>query len=207
MKIIKQFKELISNYTNDPYRIAKLSEEVIRNYREEGRYYHNIKHLESLLSSLECIKNDIQDWEAMLFALVYHDYIYDSMSKENEEQSAMLALQRMEEIYVPEHIQQRCYQIIIATKTHTLSAIHDINLFTDADIAVLGSDWNAYENYAKAIRQEYAIIPKDKYREGRKKVLQHFLAMEVIYKTEYFKTMYEARARENIQREIELLST
>jgi len=207
MKVIKQFKELLSHYTNDPYRIARLLEEVMRSYREEGRYYHNLKHLESLLSSLEYVKDDIQDWEAMLFAIVYHDVVYDSTSKENEEQSANLALQRMEEIHVSKDTQQRCYRIIMATKKHTLSSVHDINLFTDADIAILGSGWIVYEGYAKAIRQEYAVVTDTDYREGRKKVLLHFLSMEHIYKTEYFQAMYETKARENIQREIELLST
>ena len=43
------------------------------------------------------------------------------------------------------------------------------------------------------------------YKPGRKKVLQHFLDMENIFKTEYFRNKYENTARTNIRKELSQL--
>jgi predicted metal-dependent HD superfamily phosphohydrolase len=91
----------------------------------------------------------------------------------------------------------------MATKGHTFSDDPDTNLFTDADLSVLGKPWPTYEAYFKNVRKEYAIYPDFLYKPGRKKVLQHFLTMPRIFKTEYFYDAYESNARENITRELE----
>ena len=59
---------------------------------------------------------------------------------------------------------------------------NDINLFTDADLAILGAEPEIYKNYAAAIRQEYSVFPDPIYIPGRKKVLLHFLKMERLFK-------------------------
>lgn len=56
-------------------------------------------------------------------------------------------------------------------------------------------------NYTKQIRKEYSIYPDFLYKPGRKKVLEHFLQLENIFKTDYFKTKYEVQARKNIESE------
>ena len=57
----------------------------------------------------------------------------------------------------------------------------------------------------KNIRKEYAIYPDMLYNPGRKKVLQHFLTMDTIYKTAVYRDRYEQKAKENLQRELELI--
>jgi predicted metal-dependent HD superfamily phosphohydrolase len=52
------------------------------------------------------------------------------------------------------------------------------------------------------VRREYSIYPDLLYKPGRKKVLQHFLNMEHIFKTIHFYTLYEQNARNNLNREI-----
>ncbi|MNJ03033.1 hypothetical protein D3C73_1632060 [compost metagenome] len=56
------------------------------------------------------------------------------------------------------------------------------------------------------MRQEYAIYPDLVYNPGRKNVLLHFLAMDRIFKTDYFFEKYEKPARENLRKEAELLA-
>jgi predicted metal-dependent HD superfamily phosphohydrolase len=81
----------------------------------------------------------------------------------------------------------------------------DTNLFTDADLSILGQPWETYLAYAQNVRKEYGQYPKIIYRSGRKKVLRHFLEMERIFKTEYFFEKYEICARKNIEQELENL--
>lgn len=82
----------------------------------------------------------------------------------------------------------------------------EINLFTDADLSILGSVQSVYVNYAKQVRQEYSIYPDFMYRPGRQKVLNHFLQMKKIFKTDVFFNKYEAQARINLQHESALLT-
>jgi predicted metal-dependent HD superfamily phosphohydrolase len=95
--------------------------------------------------------------------------------------------------------------MILATKEHQRSD-DETNLFTDADLSVLGADRETYLLYVQQIRAEYSIYPDILYNPGRKKVLEHFLNMENIFKTNEFRTKYESAARKNLEAEIRLLT-
>lgn len=95
--------------------------------------------------------------------------------------------------------------IINATKKHDVHTDADINYFTDADLAILGSAENDYKTYFLKIRKEYRWYPDLVYNPGRKRVLQHFLSMERIFKTEYFFNKFESQARKNLGMELHFL--
>ena len=76
----------------------------------------------------------------------------------------------------------------------------------DIDLQILGSDAETYDRYAAAIRQEYAHVGDDDYREGRRLVLSAMLAADPIYVVPGFRDEFEARARMNMQRELEALA-
>ena len=203
--IEKVFTNLTRQYTSDDKLINKLWNEILTAYSKSNRYYHTLQHLESLLRYLEDVKHQITNWNAVLFALYYHDIVYNVLKHNNEEKSAALASKRMTEIDVDADTLNKCTNIILATKKHLWNEDNDLNLFTDADLSILGADWNDYETYLKQIRKEYTIYPDIIYNSGRKKVLQHFLSMETIYKTEYFYKKFETKARQNLQGELKLL--
>jgi len=71
---------------------------------------------------------------------------------------------------------------------------------------VLGADAETYQQYTQQIRKEYGIYPNIVYNPGRKKVLQHFLSMPHIYKTEVFYNRYEKQARVNLAWELNMLN-
>ena len=77
--------------------------------------------------------------------------------------------------------------------------------FLDADISVLGWDWERYEQYSRWIRKEYAVVPAILYRSGRKKVLQHFLNKPFLFQTKYYQSRLEEQARANLKQELSLL--
>lgn len=205
MILEKIFKTLASQYTSNAKLIDDFWNEIEKKYTGSKRHYHNLQHLETMLHLLNEHKTQISDWDCILFALFYHDVIYDVLKKNNEEKSAALAETRLKEIQFPENKIALCVQHILATKAHNLSGNADTNLFIDIDIAILGFDWETYQKYAQNIRKEYAIYPDFMYNPGRKKVVNHFLTMKSIYKTASFKEFYEAKARENMSQELKLL--
>jgi predicted metal-dependent HD superfamily phosphohydrolase len=199
------FINLLSNYTDNKLVINVLWNEVVKNYSSKKRHYHTLNHLENLLNQLTEIKGEIENWNAVLFTLYYHDIIYNSLKSDNEEKSAVLAAQRMKEIAVDQELIELCQNQILATKTHVKSLNNDTNYFTDADLSVLGQPWEIYQKYYEDVRKEYAIYPNLIYNPGRKKVLTHFLSMDKIYKTDYFIDKFEAQARINLQKELVIL--
>jgi predicted metal-dependent HD superfamily phosphohydrolase len=199
------FIQLIASYTNDNKLVNKLWQEIETNYTHKKRHYHTLTHLENLYIQLFEIKHLITNWQTILFSLFYHDVIYNTLNQNNEEQSAILAEKRMKEIFVPTSIIENCKSQILATKSHTFSNDADTNYFTDADLSILGKPWNEYAEYYKNVRKEYSIYPSLIYNPGRKKVLQHFITMNKIYKTEYFYSKFEEQAKQNLQAELELL--
>lgn len=196
------FIELAHRYTKDEDRIARLWNEIESRHSESKRYYHTLDHLRHLLGQVLEIKDQIDDWDTLLFTLFYHDVVYNSSKSDNEEQSALLAEKRMEELSVPNEMIEMCVEQILATKSHEISKNADANLFTDADLSILGQPWDVYSEYAKNVRKEYAQYPKLIYAAGRKKVLRHFLGMDRIFKTDPFFEKYEEQARRNLVREL-----
>lgn len=198
----QSFTRLAGLYTADSAIINRLWTEIETAYSHPKRHYHTLQHLENLLTQLQEVKPQISDWDTVLFALYYHDIVYKATRKDNEEKSAELARKRLEELQYPADKIARCVAHILATKTHALSEDTDTNLFTDADLGILGADTQTYMRYAAQVRQEYAIYPDFMYNPGRKKVLQHFLRMEHIFKTEYFREKLEGQARRNMELEL-----
>lgn len=206
-QIIKEtFVELLTNYTDNGRLIHEFWTEVETNYSKHERHYHTLWHLEHLLEVVTDIKIHIHDWNTFLFTLYYHDIVYDASRSDNEEESARLAEKRMLQIAVSNNMIERCKTQILATKSHSESRDSDTNYFTDADLSVLGQTWETYSNYLNNVRKEYSIYPDNIYNTGRKKVLQHFLAMDRIYKTDFFFTIFEQQAKKNLQTELKLLN-
>lgn len=199
------FIQLLRRYSSDTSLMLKYWHELEEAYSQKGRHYHTLAHLENMLVELNDIKPNIQDWDAILFSLYYHDAVYNVLKSDNEEQSAELAQKRLKAIDVPNHIIDTSYKQIIATKKHSLSTHSDTNYFTDADLSILGKDPETYTRYTQQVRKEYGIYPDLLYKPGRKKVLRHFLDMERIFKTDYFFTKYESAAKQNLSKELETL--
>jgi predicted metal-dependent HD superfamily phosphohydrolase len=196
--------ELIRNlqlYTTDGGKILSAWAEVEKSYSAPSRHYHNLTHLDNLLIELTPFKSRFDHWEAVVLAVVYHDIIYSVLKGNNEEKSAVVAEKRLSAMAVPNGIMSQCQQLILATKKHKASDTQT-NLFTDADLSILGADAEAYKVYARQVRSEYSIYPDLIYYPGRRKVLEHFLAMDNIFKTGEFRDRYEMKARSNLRAEL-----
>lgn len=205
MTIRDYFIETIRHYEGEQSIIYPLWEEIEAAYTAPGRHYHNLEHLEHMLAALLRAQPAEKDRDVLVLALCYHDIVYDPLQHNNEALSADLAVQRLSALSIHKTKVEQVRRLILATQGHTLSDDALVNLFTDADLSILGTNAVTYKQYATAIREEYAVVPDVLYLPGRKKVLEHFLAMPQIYKTDFFRTQYEAQARINLREEGEAL--
>lgn len=133
------FQSLVENYTNNHLITEKLWNEILKNYSHKNRHYHTLQHLENLLLKINPIKEKFQNWNMVLFALFYHDMIYNSLKSDNEERSADFARERLTSLNISSKEIEICSEIILSTKNHTFSSNSDINYFTDADLICIRS--------------------------------------------------------------------
>jgi len=204
--IEKRFKNLLNKYTSDKKQIDQYWLELEKSYNFKSRYYHNLSHINELLQFYDKYEHELIKKNVVLFAIFYHDIIYDIKKKDNEKQSAEFAKNSLKDLNIKQEIINFCYDYILATKKHNIdSSDTDLAYFLDFDMAVLGKDWEDYHIYTEKIRKEYQIYPSILYKKGRKKALESFLQTEQIYKTDAFFKLFEEQARKNIQKEINLL--
>jgi predicted metal-dependent HD superfamily phosphohydrolase len=202
--LIDTYTQLAQPFTDNGALVQRHWQQLQKNYGSRKRHYHNLRHIEDLLAHIEWARPQINDYPATLFAVFYHDAVYNVLKQDNEQKSAELAIAHLSQMGVPLAIQQQCAKLILATRHHAESDDGDCDHFTDADLAILGSPPERYRAYAAAIRKEYAVYPDFLYNPGRKKVLAHFRAMGRIYKTGLFYDRFEAQARQNITWELGL---
>jgi predicted metal-dependent HD superfamily phosphohydrolase len=202
MELKDTFCGLVMKYANDQDKAKMLWQEIEVKYSAKKRYYHNLAHLQHMLNVLEPVLNHIDDTDSLLFALFYHDFVYDATSKQNEENSAKAATERLQAIGFPTESIALCSQHIIATKKHEAVTNAATNLLLDADLSILGSTKEEYDAYCHNIRKEYSLYPDLVYKPGRAKVVRYFLEMDYIFKTEYFREMFESSAKNNLKREL-----
>lgn len=183
-----------------------IAENLIIRYAEQHRAYHTLQHLQECFSQFELAKDQCDHPDEVALALWFHDAIYDTRAQDNEEKSAELAV----EVLVAHKLMpikiERIRKLILATKHQAVAEGKDTAILLDIDISVLGADAARYSQYETQIREEYCWVPAPLYKQGRRKVLQQFLAHPSIYASEFFRTKYEEQAKINLLRTLTALA-
>lgn len=181
-------------------------QEVLASYAEPTRFYHTELHLAEMTVFLAEHRAALASYENLLFACLYHDAVYEATKSDNEEQSAARWRVDAQRLGLGPEQTEQVLILIMATKKHQpADGSFDMQLFLDADLAVLGSDRFRYRRYLIAIRREYAHVAENAYREGRIAVLKKFLTRAQLYFSDYARERHETQARKNLEAEIRML--
>jgi predicted metal-dependent HD superfamily phosphohydrolase len=185
---------------------------LISCWSEPQRRYHTVDHLVAVLDRVDELAahvrglDTIVDIDAVLLAAWFHDAVYRPDRSENEERSAHLAELALSEAGVPPDRTAEAARLVRLTVSHDPEpGDADGELLCDADLAVLAGTPSEYARYAAAVREEFAFVPDDRYREGRADVLRQLLGMPRLFRTAYAREHWEGIARRNLETEIELL--
>lgn len=195
-----------ANYGASPAEVEAAFALLVQKYSEPRRAYHNLSHIHALVQHAESFRHELQDYDAVAFAIWFHDAIYNPRKGDNEEKSAELAAEMLRKLSLPRTTIAAVEQMILATKKHELlNDSADLKLFLDFDLSILGTSEEMYQRYSQAIRKEYSWVPYFLYRKGRKKVLESFLTREQLYFSDVMKARLENQARRNIESELRQL--
>jgi predicted metal-dependent HD superfamily phosphohydrolase len=190
---------------------GKLRDELVRAYAAPERHYHNLAHIEAMLSLMRSCENTLSDLQSVEAAIWFHDAAYDTRRHDSEEKSAELAASRLLGLLNPDRI-ALIARMIRATAGHQVpdgldeAQQRDCALFLDMDLSILGSTRDVFASYENAVRREYGWLPDALWRDGRRKVLQSFLDRPAIYASPQFHASHEAVARANLTRSLESLA-
>ena len=175
---------------------------LIECYSEPHRKYHTMQHLQECVTHLEQVRTFAERAEEVELALWFHDAIYNTRKKDNEERSAEWARDSALAAGLSGDQASRVYQFVMATVHDAVPVGRDAAILVDIDLAILGSGVARFDEYEVQVREEYSWVLGPLYRAGRRKILQEFANRESIYSTEYFRVNYEAQARSNIARSL-----
>lgn len=214
-KLGKIFEWHLSAINNaiEPVILKALWQDIAMRYNETQRVYHSLQHIRQLFRQFEQVKHHLNELHIIALALFYHDVIYEPTCVDNELKSAEYAVEALSSYLTAEQCQY-IYALIMMTASHQIDQIDELiepDKYSDAayllgmDLSILGASWSEYEQYAQAVRQEYAHISNVDYHVGRVKVLKKLLGHPTLYLTDYYHSRLEEQARENIKREIKIL--
>ncbi|MDZ7880313.1 MAG: hypothetical protein U5L45_21735 [Saprospiraceae bacterium] len=203
LKII--FFKRLSKYTDNTTFINHTFTDLLNDYTSEKRHYHDLSHINNLLTLLEENKFRVLDEDTLFFAIWFHDAIYNTWKDNNEAKSADYADEVLRQTDMHPSRMKKIVKYINATKTHTADGDHDLELFLDFDLSILGAESSIYDVYTRQIRVEFSMYPNFIYNRGRRKAMRQLIERPYIYQTDEFRRRLEAQARENIQRELDTL--
>ena len=171
-------------------------------YNDSNRHYHNFSHVGDMLRDLEVFNGKIFFEDiVMKTAILYHDVYYKPGAWDNEYRSAIIA---RDECGLDDWATNEVERLILLTKDHvTHSEDTWGHIVIDLDLAGLATD--KYKSNSEKIRKEFWSFSDEQWRAGRIQWLNKFLSREAIYYTEYGRENWEAKARQNMQAELDYL--
>lgn len=184
-------------------------------YASPGRSYHTLEHVVEVARHAHALQLHGVQWQhprEVFCAVLYHDAVYEVGRRDNEARSAALALRELEAARSAlEATGQGTLDLALVERLILLTARHgqldpetldaQSALFVDCDMAILGSDPDAFERYEAQIAAEYVPrVGEEAYRAGRRFFLQGLLDRARIFLSEDFHARLDARARSNLRR-------
>jgi pantetheine-phosphate adenylyltransferase len=147
---------------------------VLSMWNESHRSYHNLTHLNDLISQINENKSKFseKEYEKLMLSAIFHDIVYDPSSSTNEEDSANFLMECAIDKYSKDILEIK--QIILDTKTHN-STTNLSESFNNYDMNIVERDFDQLLDWEKGISEEFSVYPKEQYKEGRLKFLESLL--------------------------------
>jgi predicted metal-dependent HD superfamily phosphohydrolase len=186
--------------------VEELRDRLAERYREPHRRYHDLRHLQEVLQTVDDLADAADDVEAVRWAAWFHDAVYDVHRDDNEERSAQLAERDLAALGLDRAMVSEVSRLVRLTATHQPED-DDANgaVLCDADLRILAADPWRHAEYVADVRAEYAHVPDPEFRAGRAAVLRSLLSSGRLFRTERAYTRWEERARANLAAELRRL--
>lgn len=184
---------------------ADIYRQLISAWSARSRHYHSVTHLEACLRELEAARAEVIEPAMVELALWFHDAIYRTYRRDNEERSAEWAEATLCKLGATPETGARIASYVIGTKHGQQALSGDAAYVVDIDLSILGEAPDTYDQFEQQVRREYWWVGRKRFARTRIGVLSSFLARSSIFSTKAFQERYERRARANLTRGIQAL--
>ncbi len=167
-------------------------------YEEAARKYHGPRHINECIAQLDRAHHPEAANPLVEYALWFHDAVYSTFSRKNEERSADAALQVLTRSGRPGADCLLVRRLILATRHGQQPEVSALQLLVDIDLSILGADADRYAEFELQVRAEYWWVPTALYRKQRSAILNSLVNRPSIYATHEFRERYERTARNNV---------
>lgn len=193
---------------------AELGEHLLQAWEQPHRAYHHSARLSQMLADLDRLYSGRTPLISTLAAW-FHDAVYEGVPGEDERRSEQLASASLEPLVAAGLLSadelQMVRLLVRATATHELPESAelpvgyepaDIEVFLDADMAILAAEPARYRRYLCGVYSEYSHFDDEAFRTGRTSFLRSILERERIFLSEQARKLWEEPARANLRAEL-----
>jgi pantetheine-phosphate adenylyltransferase len=147
---------------------------ILSMWNESHRSYHNLNHLNDLISQINEKKSKYseKEYDKLILTALFHDVVYDPASQTNEEDSANFLIECVVDKTNSDILDIK--QMILDTKTHN-STTNLSESFNNYDMNIVERDFDQLLEWENGISEEFSVYPKEEYKLGRLKFLESLL--------------------------------
>jgi predicted metal-dependent HD superfamily phosphohydrolase len=162
------------------------------------RRFHNLEHIAECLRNLDEVATLVRDRDAIELAIWFHDAEYTPGDATNERRSAELFARLA--VGASPVLRRRVCGLILATRHRTAARTLDRRYIEDIDLIGFGAPWDVFMHNGDLLRHEFASQSDRQYYTGQVAFLSMLARRREFFLTDYFRSRYEATAKENIRR-------
>jgi len=181
----------------------ELGLELLERWGDDSRKYHSRTHLLAVLEALDILTEPALPARTVTLAAWFHDAVYEGVAGQDEEESALLAEDRLTAARLaPDDVAEVARLVRLTAEHNPKPGDHAGALLCDADLSVLGGDEQSYARYLGAVREDYAHVSDDDFAKGRAAVVRHLLSLDPLFHGERAKALWLDAARRNLTAEL-----
>ncbi|WP_299050409.1 hypothetical protein [uncultured Nocardioides sp.] len=188
-----------------------LRDELLAAYDEDGRRYHDLRHLGEVLDRLTELSAAGERFDPLTVTLAawFHDGVHER-SDDDEARSAAWAKRALLDLGdggPGAGVAAEVARLVLLTVDHRADAADgDGAALCDADLAILAAGRERYRAYAADVRAEWSHVPDADFARGRSAVLRDLLDRPVLFATSHARRYWERPARANLAAELSALA-
>lgn len=215
---LQEFKYSFVNEFGTNYReqAKEIYEEVIQNYRQSDRWYHNENHIRAMGREFVKHRAKFNHPIAAVLFILFHDAVYNTRRTEyphNEMESVkymrkVLSKHRGTKFTIEDlELEMVVGEYILATKGHVLKTslvqtngklVDDLKLLLDIDLAAFTLPWDQMNKIDDSVWHEFGkFYYQDEFAKGRVDVMKTFLNRDKIFLSDTY-AEHEKQARSNM---------